>query len=42
MDYKKFNWWQFVKPAEKDGLFDYNFFLMILKERCNKLVTHPK
>ena len=42
IDPDKVNWKALLKIAEKDGFFDYKFFLGILKQRAESILTHPK
>ena len=42
IDEDKVNWRALLKIAEKDGFFDYKFFLGILKERAECISTHPR
>ena len=42
IDESKVNWRALLKIAEKDGFFDYKFFLAILKQRADSIMTHPK
>lgn len=42
MDSDKVNWRSLLKIAEKDGFFDYKFFLAILKKRAEQISIHPK